>query len=94
MSQTESLKRFNEKLHLVVHQYQVMQRENVRLQKELQDLKGKDELHVQQIAELENKVAALKMAAGQIEVTDRKELEKKLNLYIREIDRCIAMLGD
>ncbi len=94
MSQTESLKRFNEKLQLVVHQYQVMQRENVRLQKELQDLKGKDELHVQQIAELENKVAALKMAAGQIEVTDRKELEKKLNLYIREIDRCIAMLGD
>jgi uncharacterized small protein (DUF1192 family) len=94
MSQTESLKRFNEKLQLVVHQYQVMQRENVRLHKELQDLKGKDELHVQQIAELENKVAALKMAAGQIEVTDRKELEKKLNLYIREIDRCIAMLGD
>lgn len=94
MSQTESLKRFNEKLQLVVQQYQAMQRENVRLQKELNDLKGKEELHVAQINELENKVAALKMAAGQIEVTDRKELEKKLNLYIREIDRCIAMLGD
>lgn len=94
MSQTESLKRFNEKLQLVVQQYQAMQRENVRLQKELNDLKGKDGLHVTHINELENKVAALKMAAGQIEVTDRKELEKKLNLYIREIDRCIAMLGD
>lgn len=88
------MKRFNEKLQLVVQQYQAMQRENVRLQKELNDLKGKEELHVAQINELENKVAALKMAAGQIEVTDRKELEKKLNLYIREIDRCIAMLGD
>lgn len=94
MSQTESLKRFNEKLQLVVQQYQAMQRENVRLQKELNELKGKEELHVSQISELENKVAALKMAAGQIGVTDRKELEKKLNLYIREIDRCIAMLGD
>ncbi|NML20585.1 hypothetical protein HHL16_06855 [Pseudoflavitalea sp. G-6-1-2] len=95
MSQTDqSLSRFNEKLQLVVQQYQAMQRDNARMQKELQELKGKDELHVAQIAELENKVAALKMAAGQIEVTDRKELEKKLNLYIREIDRCIAMLGD
>lgn len=94
MSQTASLARFNEKLQLAVQQYQTMQRENARLQKELQDLKGKEELHLQQITELENKVAALKMAAGQIEVTDRKELEKKLNLYIREIDRCIAMLGD
>lgn len=94
MSQTASLMRFNEKLQLAVQQYQSMQRENARLQKELQDLKGKEELHLHQITELENKVAALKMTAGQIEVTDRKELEKKLNLYIREIDRCIAMLGD
>lgn len=94
MSQTESLKRFNEKLQLAVQQYQAMQRENARLQKDLQELKGKEELHLSHIAELENKVAALNMNAGQIEVTDRKELEKKLNLYIREIDRCIAMLGD
>jgi len=25
---------------------------------------------------------------------DKKELEKKLNTYLKEIDRCIALLGE
>ena len=26
--------------------------------------------------------------------TDKKELEKKINSYLKEIDRCIALLGE
>ena len=43
---------------------------------------------------LEEKVAVLKTATGQLEPTDKKEIEKKLNHYLKEIDRCITMLSD
>jgi hypothetical protein len=43
---------------------------------------------------LEQKVSLLKMATGQMLEADKKELEKRLNNYIREIDRCITMLGE
>jgi hypothetical protein len=36
----------------------------------------------------------LKASSGETDEQSRKEMERKLNLYIREIDRCIALLGD
>jgi hypothetical protein len=46
------------------------------------------------IEELEMKVAALKTATGQLDGAGKKEVEKRLSLYIREIDRCIALLSE
>jgi hypothetical protein len=43
---------------------------------------------------LEQKLTALKMASGSLTVTEKKDLEKRMNTYIREIDRCIAMLAE
>jgi hypothetical protein len=39
-------------------------------------------------------MGVLKMNSGALEQQDRKEMEKKINQYIREIDRCIAQLGE
>lgn len=95
MSQAEqSWKRINDKLQQVLQQYQLLQKDNDRLQKELKAYKARDADQAKQLGDLGNKVAALKMATGQLPETDRKDLEKRLNGYIREIDRCIAMLGD
>ncbi|AXY77453.1 hypothetical protein D3H65_27255 [Paraflavitalea soli] len=94
MSDTQQpWKRVNEKLQQVLQQYQVLQKDNDRLSKELKELKAKDALQAKKIEELEIKMAALKTATGQLDEADRKELDKRLHLYIREIDRCIAMLS-
>ena len=94
MSQEQSWKRINDKLQLVLQQYQLLQRDNDRLLADLKEHKARDAEQAQQIVELESKVAALKMATGQLADADKKDLEKRLNQYIREIDRCIAMLGN
>jgi len=39
-------------------------------------------------------VAVLKTATNNMSEADKKELEKKLNHYLKEIDRCIEMLGE
>ena len=94
MSDTQQpWKRINDKLQQVLQQYQVLQKDNDRLAKELKELKAKDALQAKKIEELEIKMAALKTATGQLDEVDKKELDKRLHQYIREIDRCIAMLS-
>ncbi len=88
------IKRINGKLQQLLKQYQLQQKENERLKKELQDIKGLDAERSKQLLDLEQKVAVLKTATNNMSGEDKKELEKRLNSYIKEIDRCIAMLGE
>jgi hypothetical protein len=50
------------------------------------ELKGK-------VSQMEEQVNLLKASSGQMDETSKKAFEKQLNHYIREIDRCIAMLS-
>jgi predicted nuclease with TOPRIM domain len=91
---SQQLKRINEKLQQVLKNNQLLLKENERLGAELQLAKDTSAGHLKQVDELQQKISLLKLATGQMLETDKKELEKRLNLYIREIDRCITMLGE
>jgi hypothetical protein len=43
---------------------------------------------------LEKQLQLLKAASGLADEKGRKEMEKRINHYIREIDRCITLLGE
>ena len=95
MSTTEQhLKRITEKLQVLVKNHAQLQKENEKLASENISLKEKIIIGVTHSEELEGRMAALKMASGQLSEIDKKELEKRMNGYIREIDRCISMLAD
>lgn len=90
----QQLKRIHEKLQHLLKQYQLLQKENDKLKLENKSMKDQLAGDAKHAEGLEQKVAALKMASGTLTDTDKKELEKRMNGYIREIDRCIAMLAD
>ncbi len=46
-----------------------------------------------QITELEDQIVRLKSSPGKMDEETRKTFEKQLNHYIKEIDRCIALLS-
>ena len=46
-----------------------------------------------QISELEDQIVRLQSSPGKMDDETRKTFEKQLNHYIKEIDRCIAMLS-
>ena len=48
----------------------------------------------QEVEVLEMQNAMLKASQQHLDDKEKKELEKKLSLYIKEIDRCIAMLTE
>jgi len=94
MSDQEQVIRIAGKLQHLLRSYEILQTENQKLKAEVGELRTKQASNAVKIAELEQSVAVLRTLTGNLDEQDKKALEKQLNLYIREIDRCIAMLGE
>ena len=93
MSEHESqLKRIQEKVQLLLKEQASFQKENERLDKELKKHKEQYAQHLHLIDTLRQQVEVLKLNSGEMSEPDKKEIEKRINLYIREIDRCITLL--
>jgi len=90
----DHIQRISEKMQQLLRQYQLQQKENERLKKELQQVKELESARARQLEELEQKVAVLKTATNNMSDADKKDLEKPLNHYLKEIDRCIEMLSE
>ena len=83
----------NEKLQQLLRQYSRLQKENDRLKDELQLSKNREtEIH-QRVDELQQQISILKVTSGEMNERDKKEFEKKINQYIREVDKCISFLS-
>ena len=94
MSTTEQhLKRIQDKLQQLLKQHAALQKENSKLKEELDTAKQKSVLHQKSTDELKQQVSILKVSAGDMSETDKKEFEKRINGYLKEIDRCITLLG-
>lgn len=94
MSTTEQhLKRIQDKLQQFLRQHAALQKENVQLKEELSKSKEEAKIQQQHIDALKQKVDILQLNAGEMSEADKKEFEKKINTYLKEIDRCIALLG-
>ena len=95
MSTTEQqLKRIQDKLQQLLKHHVAVQKENGRLKEELETVKGKMSAQQKGADELKQQVSVLKLSAGEMNETDKKEFEKRINSYLKEIDRCIALLSE
>ena len=70
-----------------------LQKENQSLKEELEVIKKEASQFRESSNMLRQKVEILKYNNGEMEDEDKKQFEKRINTYIREIDRCIAMLS-
>ena len=94
MTTGEQIKRVTEKLQEVLKKYDQLQKENEKLRSEMMPAKQREMAFMDQIANLEQKVMVLKTSSGKMDDADKKELDKKLHGYLKEIDRCISMLSE
>lgn len=95
MSNTEHhLKRIQDKLQQLLKQYAALQKENSRLIQELASAQQKIAAYQINTDELKQQVSVLKLSTGEMSEADKKEFEKRINGYLKEIDRCIALLGE
>lgn len=90
----ENIKRINNKLQQLLKQYQLLQKENERKSNEIKELKASKEDQSNQITALQQQVMILRSAAGEMPEKDKKEFEKHINQYLKEIDKCIGLLSE
>lgn len=95
MTQAElRLKRVHEKIGLLLKQHMALQRENQRLRDDLRKMLLRCE-NLTRDAEISRQQAEVSKLSGRgLEEADKKMLEKRLNQYVREIDKCIALMQE
>ncbi len=95
MSKLEAnIKSINEKLQQLIKKYASLKKENEHLKTELNILKEKEVEYKYSLHELEQKVSILKVSSGEMSEPDKKDFEKRINQYLKEIDKCITLLSD
>ena len=95
MSELEKqVKRIQDRVQQLLKQQLLLSKENEELKKELIAFKKDATTQKSTIDELRQQSSILKMNSVEMNDSDKKEFEKRLNHYIKEIDRCIALLSE
>lgn len=89
----EQIKRITGKVETLLDKMQQLKEENERLKADLAKRAEAEQALMEKSRQMEEQVNELKANPGQMDDASRKAFEKQLNHYIREIDRCIALLG-
>ena len=63
------------------------------MKEDLASAQQKIVVHQKNADELKQQVSILKVSTGDMSEADKKEFEKRITGYIKEIDRCITLLG-
>jgi uncharacterized coiled-coil DUF342 family protein len=84
----------NSKLQVLLKKYASLQKENASLRSEVEHYKEKQLQSLQKIDSLETQANILKTSAGSMNEDEKKNFEKKINQYIKDVDKCIAMLNN
>jgi hypothetical protein len=95
MTQPElQLKRVHEKIGLLLKQHLALQKENERLRDDLKKMLVRYEDLTREAEKSRQQADVSKLSGSGLDESDKKMLEKRLNQYVREIDKCIALLQE
>lgn len=92
MKPIEQIERIRQKVQGLLRKQAGLEKENEKLRAELDRKAAVEQELKSKVTALEEQVNVMKMSTGQMDDAAKKAFEKQLNHYIKEIDRCIAML--
>jgi len=89
----EHHKRIQDKVQQLLIQHIALQKENQSLKDELNSIQKEASEFRENSETLKQQVEILKYSNGEMSDEDKKQFEKRINTYLKEIDRCITMLS-
>lgn len=89
----QQLKSIQAKLQQVVKQNMLLQKENARLMKELEKAQLTMKHQAEQLSNLQQKADALKLGVHQLSKDEKVQLGKRIDVYLKEIEKCLALLN-
>ena len=88
------IKSLQGKLQELIKKYQFLEKKASQQEAELNQLRTQRLSDEKKIKQLEEKQLIMKNSVGKMEAADKKALEQLINRYVREIDKCIALLSE
>ena len=89
----EQIQRIENKLQQLLKEYNAAQKEIQRLQKENKRLSGQLQFFEEQAHEHNQKADVSKLGSQHLKSTSKKALEKRIDAYLKDIDKCLALLN-
>lgn len=87
------IKSIQDKLQQLLKQQAVLQRENQRLKKELDKATGLLEEKQSVMQSLQQQMDVVKLGSGNLNEVEKNALSKRIDVYLKEIDKCLALLN-
>jgi chromosome segregation ATPase len=82
------------KLNLLLNNLKSVKKENEKLKKELEEKSNDLAAHKSKLEQMTLKLELAAVQPTSVSNENKASLERRINEYIKEIDRCIALLGD
>lgn len=89
----EQLKVISDKLQLLVKQFAITKKENISLATELDKIRLREKDLQEKFSNLEMETSILKASAGKMDDKEKKNFEKQINQYIKDLEKCMTMLN-
>ena len=81
-------------LEKISRNFTELKESNRKLLEDISNLKNNLKYKDEKISELENKIKMLKIADNlSSDKQDKTEMKQRINVFVKEIDKCIAMLN-
>jgi septal ring factor EnvC (AmiA/AmiB activator) len=90
----DQIQRIQDKLQQLLRQRDLLLKENGKLKEELRRTQEGQAEDNRRLEQLRQQVEVLRVTKTAMSEGEKREFEKRLGQYIREIDRCIALLGE
>ena len=90
----EHINSINTKLQQLLKKYAALRKENTTLQQEVEERRTNEKHFLERINLLEMQAGMLKASSGKMNEKDKQDFDKRINQYVKDIEKCIAMLNN
>lgn len=87
------IKNIQDKLQQLLKRQHLLQKENQRLQKELEKATAAGVEKDNMLQGFQQQLDALRPGSSNFNAGEKAALEKRINQYLKEIDKCLALLN-
>ena len=87
------IKSIQDKLQQLLKQQALLQKENQKLKKELEKSIFVSDEKERSLQVIRQQVDVLKLGAGNLNNAEKNALGKRIDVYLKEIDKCLALLN-
>ena len=87
------IKSIQDKLQQLLKQQALLQKENTRLKKDLEKANSLIEEKQQTMLALQQQVDVVKLSSGKLNDAEKNALGKRIDTYLKEIDKCLSLLN-